>query len=500
LADSGADEHFIGSNDVALAENTHAIEPVAVGTGSGTTTVAEAGDLPGSAGLVRDAPILPASVETLCSTGKVCETLGCGYTQDPGNTAARFWHPDHPADDIELEPDGRLFRLLLEAEPPCWALSESCCCVAIPEHSLPGSACVSMAFGAVIVPSWYREHALRGHPYRSDCDHCVRGQLREKQARRKKGKRSYKGGYSMSGDFTGRHTPDLDGHTVALVCCVSGFTDEPDADAEAAFGFVRLLVSRDTDSVAQALDEFDAELSRLGKDKARAIVRFHTDIDKSFLGKVKKLALRKGWKQTDTGGYRSQANALVERRIGMLKQKARTLLLAATGGIFYCEQLWGHVLMQANHCLNRVDWKSRKSPFFQLTGEDYSWNTQDHVFGELCTWGVPKERRLGEYQPPGEVGIWVRRDDTSVGSAVVVPISWQQSTKLWVLHPTVVANTVKVHSGVYQLAMCPGEDPTDFTDFVDATFDTLLNAAAFQESAEGERARSVGVEEIEGGA
>ena len=53
LADSGADEHFIGSDDVALAENTHAIEPVAVGTGSGTTTVAEAGDLPGSAGLVR---------------------------------------------------------------------------------------------------------------------------------------------------------------------------------------------------------------------------------------------------------------------------------------------------------------------------------------------------------------------------------------------------------------------------------------------------------------
>ena len=184
----------------------------------------------------------------------------------------------------------------------------------------------------------------------------------------------------------------------------------------------------------------------------------------------------------------------------MLKQKARTLLLAATGGIFYYEQLWGHVLMQSNYCLNRVDWKSRKSPFFQLTGEDYSWKIQDHVFGELCTWGVPKERRLGEYQPPGEVGIWVRRDDTSVGSAVVVPISWQRSTKSWVLHPTVVANTVKVHSGVYPLAMCPGEDPTDFTEFVDATFDTLLSAAAFRESAEEETTRDLEVAEVESGA
>jgi hypothetical protein len=40
----------------------------------------------------------------------------------------------------------------------------------------------------------------------------------------------------------------------------------------------------------------------------RAIVRFHTDVDRSFLGKVRKLAVRKGWAQTDTGGDRSQGN------------------------------------------------------------------------------------------------------------------------------------------------------------------------------------------------
>ena len=99
-------------------------------------------------------------------------------------------------------------------------------------------------------------------------------------------------GYVMSADFTGKSEADLDGNTVALVCYVHGYTDEAPLAREAAYGFVKLLVKRDTASVAEALDAFDLALKLLGQDKSKAIVRFHTDVDKSFLGKVKSLVVR----------------------------------------------------------------------------------------------------------------------------------------------------------------------------------------------------------------
>ena len=116
--------------------------------------------------------------------------------------------------------------------------------------------------------------------------------MRSKQARRLGQKRSWGArGYTLSGDFTGKHSPTVDGHTVSLVCVVHGYTDDEESHAdEAGYGFVALLVARTAAAVAEALDDFDLQLQLLGKDKSRAIVRFHTDVDKSFLGKVKKLA------------------------------------------------------------------------------------------------------------------------------------------------------------------------------------------------------------------
>ena len=96
-------------------------------------------------------------------------------------------------------------------------------------------------------------------------------------------------------------------------------------------------------------------------------------VDKSFLGKVKRLVVKKGWKQTDTGGYRSHANGIVKRRIGMLKRTVRTVLIAATGATFYYDQLWGHGMQYANYCLNRNSWSDTTAPFTQLTGKAYEW-------------------------------------------------------------------------------------------------------------------------------
>ncbi len=90
----------------------------------------------------------------------------------------------------------------------------------------------------------------------------------------------------------------MDGHTVALIATIHGFGNEtmdPDAE-EAAYGFVELLLKRTATTTAKALDGFDGEFKLLGSDKAHEIVRFHTDVDKSFLADVEQLAVRKGWK------------------------------------------------------------------------------------------------------------------------------------------------------------------------------------------------------------
>ena len=118
----------------------------------------------------------------------------------------------------------------------------------------------------------------------------------------------------MCADFTGKHPEDVDGCTVAVVACVMDYDEQPD-DGEAAYGFVELMQQRTAEATAKALDVFDVELQRLSRHKDRKIVRLHTDVDRSFLGQVEKMAVRKGWRQTDTGGYKSQANSVLERRI-----------------------------------------------------------------------------------------------------------------------------------------------------------------------------------------
>jgi hypothetical protein len=284
----------------------------------------------------------------------------------------------------------------------------------------------------------------------------------------------------MSADFTGVHEPDLDGCRVALVATVHSYGGEV-LEAEAAYGFVAMLPHRKTALVAEALDAFDGELTRLGRDRARCVVRFHTDVDKSFLGRVQKLALRKGWAQTDTGGYRSRANGIAERRIGMLKQTARTLLLSASGGGSFHVELWGHALKQANFCCNVNPWTDRRAPYSQLTGSDYVWGPEDHVFGEMVTFLVPESCRDDAYRPPGERGIWMRRDcppggSGSAHSAVVVPVEWDMAAQSWILLPSVVTNSFKVHRGVFPLRMRPppGSDGAGFDAFVDAVMEPLL--------------------------
>ena len=108
---------------------------------------------------------------------------------------------------------------------------------------------------------------MRGHPFDGRCDSCVRGRLRDQAAKRvDPAERAAGDGYVVSADFTGIHESDLDGHRVALVATVHSYGNDGE-EPEAAYGFAALLVNRKTAAVAAALDDFDLELTRLGKRK-----------------------------------------------------------------------------------------------------------------------------------------------------------------------------------------------------------------------------------------
>ena len=61
----------------------------------------------------------------------------------------------------------------------------------------------------------------------------------------------------------------------------------------------------------------------------------HVD-DKSFRGEVGRYGLEHRWKDTTIGGYRPNASSTCERRIGMLHQMFRVLILVATILVVEC--------------------------------------------------------------------------------------------------------------------------------------------------------------------
>ena len=85
--------------------------------------------------------------------------------------------------------------------------------------------------------------------------------------------------------------------------------------------------------------------------------------------------------RTPTQEDASQANSLAERRIGLLHQMFRVLLLTATAGHMYYEALWGRGLHWSNELYNYGKWPDRPSPVSYLAGIDVPMPTDIHVFG-----------------------------------------------------------------------------------------------------------------------
>ena len=84
VADTGADAHFVGTNNTGEVANTRRIEAVPVDTAGGNVHVDTAADL---GALMKDHFLLETSEESLCSVGQVCEDHGHGFDIAPGNSS-----------------------------------------------------------------------------------------------------------------------------------------------------------------------------------------------------------------------------------------------------------------------------------------------------------------------------------------------------------------------------------------------------------------------------
>ena len=141
---------------------------------------------------------------------------------------------------------------------------------------------------------------------------------------------------------------------------------------------------------------------------------WHHDDDSSFQSVVKDYAQEQGWKDTDTGGYNPNGNALAERRIGSLNMLVRVYLLVATGGDRYISLLWGVAMKHANFILNVMPWSDRPAPYTSATSEVHPRIADLHPFGAYCLYRMPREKKSSKFQPNSRMGVWIGVSEASV--------------------------------------------------------------------------------------
>ena len=190
-------------------------------------------------------------------------------------------------------------------------------------------------------------------------------------------------------------------------------------------------------------------------------MRFHTDQDKSFMGEVKEYAQDKAWLHTTTEGYNSNQNARVERRNAKLNQGHRALLLGATGGRLYYEELWDVAMDHMADLVNHLPEAGHSSPAMQAGGDVMQVDDMMEAFGAATYYHQAEGRRqVGSKQTdtPGQLGIYVGRSMSINGGHRIVPIVWSVTKQRWILGPTIERATAEVDNTEFPLRRVPMKD------------------------------------------
>ena len=453
---------------------------VSLDTANGLKHITEAVDVPNAKGLMDRSLVVDGCSRSLCPVVAVCESKQLGFEIDAGATGARFLAGSQTY--LELDREGDFFTFDVEvdsgyascgegdggaflcAEDELWSCVE---CTPEPADVLLTS--VGSVQSAYVARFNLEQHCADGHrPYNVKCPWCVSAGMRSKKAISvAHSDRVCEKGYSVSVDFSGPFEPDVDGNTQALV----------GVEVVTSKGFVGLQQTRSAADTLESLKDFEADLKACAADPSVGIVEFHHDDDKSFRSHVGEYARANGWADTHTGGYNPNGNSVAERRIGMLNQSVRTMLLCATGGFKYYDQLWGRALVHSSDVIDWTPFSDRISPLSVLAGRHVDPPDRRHSFGAYCLYRVPREKRK-KFEPPSRMGVWVGLSKKTRGGHSVVPIQWCALEQCFRLGATVECVTVKVYDNVYPLRMEPpnGEfGSQDFNDFVDSLMEPMQN-------------------------
>ena len=200
-------------------------------------------------------------------------------------------------------------------------------------------------------------------------------------------------------------------------------------------------------------------------------VRFHSDLDKSFMGAVEAYAKDKAWLKTSTEGYDSDRNARVENRNKKIAAGHRAILLGATGGRLYYEELWDvgmdHMADMANH----LPEAGHQSPAMLAGGDELGIEDMMEAFGAAAYYyEAPERRQVGSKQTdtPGCLGVWVGRSHTVNGGHRIVPLQWNVKKQQWNLGKTLDRAYAVVNNAEFPLRKVPatGGDINKFEEFV----------------------------------
>ena len=181
------------------------------------------------------------------------------------------------------------------------------------------------------------------------------------------------------------------------------------------------------------------------------VLRFHTDDDARFKVSVLAFTLEEGWLQTTTEGYDHNATVQIERRNRKLLEITLKLLLDATGGRTYYEEIWDEAMSHPCDVINNIPEASDLSPVEKEGGKRIDFKCIMNVFGSRVYYYVNKILRSGKADITTRQGTWVGRSHLIAGGHRILPISYNTMIQVWDIGKAADIAGGNMHSNVLPL-------------------------------------------------
>jgi hypothetical protein len=462
IVDGASSSDHVGADNIPYVTGVHDLEiPEVYDTVNGTATTTQEGSITYGNITLPQSKLLPTSKESLASLQTLTDM---GYTYVHSKTGAVLVHNDNDK-CVELVPvqSGKAVLYRLPIGKPGTRLADL-----EVQHAI---------LLATKVQKEREKRMLLEHQRESHIPVCRCGLCWDcLMSTAKKPPATAKGSTPVSGtehgmvlglDFTGPHPASSSGNIWHL------------SAKEAKYGILsaRGLPDKTASTVLKTIQEMIASIrARVGPD-APMVVRFHSDDDPSMQKEVREWILSQQALQTDTGGYDSNKNALVERSHSKLIAAARTSMRLATGASNQYREVWDEAFDHCAEAVSNSPENGLTSPWERVKA-DYP-NTklvnmleEYHPLFCQVRYPVCKERRMEpQFDDRAGLALWAGKSRKIPGASRVIPITFNHEKGIWDLHPAtdkVVANS-DIDDTVFPLKLKPkrGADPTQYDKFVD---------------------------------